>query len=123
MKLLPQFSSLYILYFIIVILALLYIYAFFFYIPLINLYYHYKLLFYLCNAIASSNSVSVSSNFVAPLHIRHLQHIIHGAASNRSGEATNNKIPKPANIPITCALCHTTDARECPNLFLQGPLS
>lgn len=48
---------------------------------------------------------------------------MHGAANSSNGDATNNKIPKLANIPITCALCQTTDAREWPNLFLQGPLS
>jgi hypothetical protein len=38
--------------------------------------------------------------------------IIARLPKSKSGEATNNKIPKPAKIPITCALCHTTDARE-----------
>lgn len=57
--------------------------------------------FYLFNALfGSSNSFSVSSSFEL-LHIRHLQQTIHGAASNSSGEATNNKMPKPANIPMT----------------------
>lgn len=48
---------------------------------------------------------------------------IYNLPSSRSGEATSSKIPKPAKIPITCALCQTTEARECPSLFLHGPLS
>lgn len=68
-------------------------------------------------------SASTSSSFELLLHIRHLQQTMHGAANKRSGEATNNNIPKPAKIPITCARCHITDAREWPNLFLHGPLS
>lgn len=72
----------------------------------------------------SSKSISCSSSiFGPPLQIRHLQHTIQGAANNNNGEATNNKIPKPAKIPITCARCQTTEAREWPNLFLHGPLS
>lgn len=74
--------------------------------------------------------------------ILHLQQTIQGAAEkiiflvifklfirlaelprSKRGEAAKRRIPKPAKIPITCARCHTTDARECPNLFLQGPLS
>lgn len=80
-------------------------------------------MFYLCIVIPSSKSVSVSSNFAAPEQMRHLQHTIQGAANKSSGDATSRRIPKPAKIPITCARCHTTDARECPSLFLQGPLS
>lgn len=48
---------------------------------------------------------------------------MHGAARSNSGDATSNKMPNPAKIPITWALCQTTDARECPSLFLHGPLS
>lgn len=88
-----------------------------------KLKHRFKIKLYLLSARTSSYSASFSSNFVAPLQIRHLQQTIHGAANNSNGEATNNNIPKPANIPITCARCQTTDARECPNLFLQGPLS
>lgn len=55
--------------------------------------------------------------------MRHLQQTIQGAANRSSGDATNSRMPNPANIPITCARCQTTDALECPNLFLQGPLS
>lgn len=73
--------------------------------------------------LASSKSVSASSSFVLLLHIRHLQQTIQGAASSSNGDATNNSNPKPAKIPMTCARCHTTEAREWPNLFLQGPLS
>lgn len=69
----------------------------------------------------SSKSLSTSSNLVE--HALHLQQTMHGAANNSRGDATNNKMPKLAKIPITCALCHTTDAREWPNLFLHGPLS
>jgi len=54
---------------------------------------------------------------------RHLQHTMQGAANNSKGDATSKSRPKPANIPITCVRCHITDARECPNLFLHGPLS
>lgn len=78
---------------------------------------------HVCNVSNSLKSVSFSSNLPAPLQIRHLQQTMHGAASNSNGDATSNSIPNPANIPITCARCHTTDARECPSLFLQGPLS
>ncbi|KAI9583249.1 hypothetical protein GQX74_012466 [Glossina fuscipes] len=52
------------------------------------------------NAVASSISPSPSS-ILEPLQLRHLQQIIHGAASNSNGDATNNKIPKPAKMPIT----------------------
>jgi hypothetical protein len=31
-----------------------------------------------------------------------LQQRTHGAAISRRGEATSNRIPNPANIPITC---------------------
>lgn len=58
----------------------------------------------------SSKSPSTSSNFDE--HKRHLQQTMHGAANSSNGDATNNKIPKLANIPITCARCQTTDARE-----------
>lgn len=44
-------------------------------------------------------SPSSSSQHLQTLH---LQHRIHGAASSRKGEATNNKTPKPAKIPTTC---------------------
>uniref|UniRef100_A0A182M8N2 GATA-type domain-containing protein n=1 Tax=Anopheles culicifacies TaxID=139723 RepID=A0A182M8N2_9DIPT len=54
------------------------------------------------------------TSLAAPLQMRHLQHTIQGAASKSSGEATSNSMPNPANIPITCARCHTTDAREWP---------
>lgn len=78
---------------------------------------------YLFSVIASSKSVSFSSSFAAPEQMRHLQQTIQGAASSNSGEATKRRIPKPAKIPITWARCHTTEARECPSLFLHGPLS
>lgn len=74
-----------------------------------------------CGSFGSNSSPSMSSIFA--LHRRHLQHTIHGAANSNKGDATSNKIPKLAKIPITWARCHTTDARECPNLFLHGPLS
>lgn len=53
----------------------------------------------------------------------HLQQIMQGAITSRRGEATSNKIPNPANIPITWALCQRTDARECPRRPLQAPES
>lgn len=58
-------------------------------------------------ATDSSNS---SSNRL--LHTRHLQQTIHGAANNRRGDATSNRIPKPAKIPITCVRCQITEALE-----------
>lgn len=54
---------------------------------------------------------------------RHLQQRRQGAARIRRGEARRTSTPNPANIPITCARCQTTDAREWPSLFLHGPLS
>lgn len=62
--------------------------------------------------LPSSKSASASSSFALLLHIRHLQQTIHGAASSSNGDATSNSNPKPAKIPMTCARCHTTDARE-----------
>lgn len=53
----------------------------------------------------------------------HRQHSRHGAANSRSGEASRSRKPNPAKMPTTCVLCQTTDAREWPSLFLQGPLS
>ena len=46
-------------------------------------------------------TVSLSSSS-QHLHTLHLQHSIHGAASNKKGEATSNSTPNPANIPTTC---------------------
>lgn len=84
-------------------------------------YRPFKLRYLFCPLLfGSSKSLSISSNFVEHLH---LQQTIHGAANSNNGDATNNRMPKLAKIPITCALCHTTDAREWPNLFLHGPLS
>lgn len=71
----------------------------------------------------SSCRSSSFSNLGVALHTRHLQHTMHGAASSSNGEATNKRIPNPANIPITCVRCQITDALEWPSLFLHGPLS
>lgn len=76
-----------------------------------------------CQEFSPGSSSSLSSLLVPALQNRHLQHTIHGAANKSNGDATNSRIPKPANIPITWVLCHITEALECPNLFLHGPLS
>ena len=47
---------------------------------------------------------SIFNRSISGLFYLHLQQMMHGAAIRRSGEATRRRIPKPANIPITCAL-------------------
>lgn len=85
--------------------------------------------FSMSSPIGSSASRSIPSTsspstvFPWVLHKRHLQPIIQGAARSNNGLATRSKRPKPANMPTTWARCHMTEARECPNLFLHGPLS
>lgn len=63
--------------------------------------------------VALSSAISSSfSSFVPALHTLHLQQTMHGAANSNKGLATKSKMPKPAKIPITCVLCHITDALE-----------
>lgn len=79
--------------------------------------------FYHFHGSSPGTSSSLFSFVVPVLQKRHLQHTIHGAANNKSGDAMSSNIPKPANIPITWVRCQITEALEWPNLFLQGPLS
>jgi len=85
-----------------------------------------KLWFKQCITLQDADSSCISSSvssLLLPLQTRHLQQTIHGAARSRRGDATSSRIPNPAKIPITCVRCQITDARECPSLFLHGPLS
>lgn len=66
----------------------------------------------MANSQDSSGKSSSPSNLPPPLHTRHLQHTIQGAANNNKGDATRRSIPKPANMPITCVRCQITDALE-----------
>lgn len=88
-----------------------------------NKNYNIDHMFLAHHEFSPGSSSSLSSLLVPALQTRHLQHTIQGAANKSSGDATSSRIPKPANIPITCVRCHITEALEWPSLFLQGPLS